>query len=148
MDRTKGRECGIHVMMSRTYPHTWCHHPGNPHGRCSQSRHLCFHSQRWCHSCAHRSYIRWYLKIKLNEGVIETHVGNTGYSIWYQALIRHQYVMQEHTYLVIRYDRTGSVLAQVMACSRRHQTITWTNVDLSSVRSSDNHLRAISQEIP
>ena len=29
-----------------------------------------------------------------------------------------------------------------------HQAITWTNVDLSSVRFSDNHLRAISQEIP
>ena len=29
-----------------------------------------------------------------------------------------------------------------------HQTITWTSVDLSSVRSSDNHLRVISQEIP
>ena len=30
----------------------------------------------------------------------------------------------------------------------RHQPITWTSVDLSSVRSSDIHLRAISQEIP
>ena len=29
----------------------------------------------------------------------------------------------------------------------RHQAITWTNVDLSSVRSSDIHLRASSQEI-
>ena len=29
----------------------------------------------------------------------------------------------------------------------RHQAIAWTNVDLSLVRSSDNHLRAISQEI-
>ena len=30
----------------------------------------------------------------------------------------------------------------------RHQAITWTNVDLSSSRSSDIHLRASSQEIP
>ena len=30
---------------------------------------------------------------------------------------------------------------------RRQQVITWTNVDLYSVRSSDNHLRAISQEV-
>ena len=30
----------------------------------------------------------------------------------------------------------------------RHQAIIWTNVDLSSVRSSDIHLRASSQEIP
>ena len=29
----------------------------------------------------------------------------------------------------------------------RHQTITWTNVDLASVRSSDIHLRAISREL-
>ena len=30
----------------------------------------------------------------------------------------------------------------------QHQAITWTNVDLLSVRSNDNHLRAISQVIP
>ena len=30
----------------------------------------------------------------------------------------------------------------------QHQAITWPNVDLSSVRSSDIHLRASSQEIP
>ena len=30
----------------------------------------------------------------------------------------------------------------------RHQAITWTNVDLSSVRSRDIHLRKISQSIP
>ena len=30
----------------------------------------------------------------------------------------------------------------------RHQAITWTIVDLSSVRSSDNHLKVILQEIP
>ena len=29
-----------------------------------------------------------------------------------------------------------------------HQAITWTNVDLSSVRSSDNHLKAIAPEMP
>ena len=29
----------------------------------------------------------------------------------------------------------------------RHQAITWTNVDLSLVRSSDKHMRAISQDI-
>ena len=44
----------------------------------------------------------------------------------------------------IWWHRSGSTLAQVMACW--HQAITWTNVDLSSVRSSDIHLRAISQE--
>ena len=30
----------------------------------------------------------------------------------------------------------------------RHQAITWTNVDWSSVKSSDVHMRAVSQEIP
>ena len=35
-----------------------------------------------------------------------------------------------------------------MAFAWRHQAITWTNVDLSSVRSSSIHLRAILQEIP
>ena len=29
-----------------------------------------------------------------------------------------------------------------------HQAITWTNVDWSSVKSSDIHIRAISQEMP
>ena len=38
-------------------------------------------------------------------------------------------------------QRSGSTLAQVMA-------ITWTNVDWSSVKSSDIHIRAISQEMP
>ena len=40
---------------------------------------------------------------------------------------------------------SGSTLAQVMAW--RHQAITWTNVDLSSVRSCGIHLSAILQEI-
>ena len=31
---------------------------------------------------------------------------------------------------------------------RQHQAITWTNVDWSSVKSSDIHIRAISQETP
>ena len=34
-----------------------------------------------------------------------------------------------------------------LSYNRRHQAITWTNVDLSSLRSSDVHLRAISLEI-
>ena len=43
-------------------------------------------------------------------------------------------------------QKTGSTLVQVMA--RQHQAITWTNVDLSSVRSSDILLKAISQQVP
>ena len=30
----------------------------------------------------------------------------------------------------------------------RHQAITWTNADWSSVKSNDIHIRAISQEMP
>ena len=44
--------------------------------------------------------------------------------------------------------RSVLTLAQVWLVAWRHQAITWTNVDLSSIRSSDIHLRAISQEIP
>ena len=35
-----------------------------------------------------------------------------------------------------------------MACCLRHQAITWTNVDWSSVKSTDSHIRAISQVMP
>ena len=44
--------------------------------------------------------------------------------------------------------KSGSTLAQVWLAAWRHQAITWTNVDLSSVRSSGIHQRAISWEIP
>ena len=43
---------------------------------------------------------------------------------------------------------SGSTLAQVMACCLTAPNHYLTNVDLSSVRLSDIHLRAISQEIP
>ena len=42
--------------------------------------------------------------------------------------------------------RSGSTLAHIGAV--RQQAITWTNVDLSSVRPSDIHQRAFSQELP
>ena len=41
-----------------------------------------------------------------------------------------------------------STSAQIMACCWRHQAFTWTNVDLSSGRSSAIHLSAILQEMP
>ena len=44
-------------------------------------------------------------------------------------------------------QRSGSTLAEAMLLvAWRHQAITWTNGDLSSVSSSDIHLRASSQE--
>ena len=43
---------------------------------------------------------------------------------------------------------SGSTWAQVKAFACWHQAINWSNVDSSSVRSSDINLRAISQEIP
>ena len=48
---------------------------------------------------------------------------------------------------VIGRHRSGSTLAQAMACYLTAPTITWTNIDLSLLRSSDIHLRAISLEI-
>ena len=47
----------------------------------------------------------------------------------------------------ICWQRLGSALAQAMVVAWRHQAITWTNVDLSSVRSSYIHLMAISPKI-
>ena len=44
--------------------------------------------------------------------------------------------------------KSGSTLVQVMAWCCQAPIITWTNVDLSSVRSSRIHLSAILQEIP
>ena len=38
-------------------------------------------------------------------------------------------------------------LRELLAAAWRHQAITWTNVDLSSVRSCCIHLRVISQEM-
>ena len=46
------------------------------------------------------------------------------------------------------WKKTGSTLAQVMAFAWRHQAITWTNIDFSSLTSNDIHIRTISQEIP
>ena len=43
------------------------------------------------------------------------------------------------------WHRRSWSLVQVMACWR-HQAITWTNVDLSSVRSCGIHLRTLSKE--
>ena len=45
-------------------------------------------------------------------------------------------------------QRSGSKLVQVMACCWRHQAITWTNIDWSSMKSSDIHIGAISQQMP
>ena len=42
---------------------------------------------------------------------------------------------------------SGSTWTQVMVCCWWHQAITWTNIDLSSIKSSDIHQRTISQEI-
>ena len=44
-------------------------------------------------------------------------------------------------------QRSWSTLAQIMSVAWQHQAITWTNVDLSSVRSIDNRLWAISRKI-
>ena len=69
---------------------------------------------------------------------------------WIHRFMWHQWEILTHCGLwpsdTIWQQRSGSTLAQVMAW--RHQAITWTNVDWSSVKSSDIHIRAISQEMP
>ena len=44
-------------------------------------------------------------------------------------------------------QRSGSTLAQVMACCLKAPSHTWINVDLSSVRSKDIHIEEISWEM-
>ena len=49
-----------------------------------------------------------------------------------------------------RYDTfffTWSTLVKVMGCCWRYQAITWTNVVWSSVKSSDIHIKSITQEM-
>ena len=48
----------------------------------------------------------------------------------------------------IWWHRYGSTLAQVMACCLMATSLTCTNVDISSIRSSDIQLRAVLLEIP
>ena len=43
---------------------------------------------------------------------------------------------------------SGSTVTQIMVSSLAAPSITWANVDLSSVKSTDNHMRTITQEIP
>ena len=45
-------------------------------------------------------------------------------------------------------QRSGSTLARVMACCLKAPSHSWTNVDWSSVKSNDIHIRAVSQEMP
>ena len=45
-------------------------------------------------------------------------------------------------------QRSGSTLAPVMACCLMAPSHIWTNVDWSSTKSNDIHIRAISQEKP
>ena len=49
---------------------------------------------------------------------------------------------------VIWRHRSVSTLVQVIACVWRHRANTLTNIDLSSMSSSDKHPKAMSQEMP
>ena len=51
-------------------------------------------------------------------------------------------------WLCLWWHRTESTLVQVCLVTWRHQAITWTTVNFSSVRFSNIHLRTISQDIP
>ena len=59
--------------------------------------------------------------------------------------------MSKHKREDIWRQRSGSTLAQVMACcltAPSVQAITWSNVDWSSLKSSDRHIKAISLDMP
>ena len=75
------------------------------------------------------------------------------FEIWQQMKFVWSYfsvIMLTHCGLVTPYgDRDlGQHWLRQWLVAWLHQAITWTNVDLSSVRSSGVHLRPISQEIP
>ena len=67
---------------------------------------------------------------------------------WFQGQIMNAWVNSLWPSNAIRRQGSESTLAQVMVVVGRHQAITWTNVDLSPVRSTDILIRAISQQMP
>ena len=64
--------------------------------------------------------------------------------------LQYWWVIKTHWGLVTPYGHVdlGQHWFRYWLVAWRHQAITWTNVDLSSVRSCGIHVRAISQEIP
>ena len=76
---------------------------------------------------------------------------NTIFKIYFPMYSRHALVgsFLTHCGLVTPYGDSdpGQHWLRYWLVSWRHQAITWTNVDLSSLRSNDVHLRAISLEI-
>ena len=50
--------------------------------------------------------------------------------------------------MLTHYGIVGQHWLRYWLVAWRHQAITWTNVDSSSMKSSDIHIRAISQEMP
>ena len=84
------------------------------------------------------------------EGFFYTHTHHTGRVVlWCIHDTRSKRVNSLWPSDAIWRHRSGSTLARVNACDAwQHQVITKTNVDFSSVRFSDNHLRAFSQEMP
>ena len=66
---------------------------------------------------------------------------------WYLTFFFH---ILTHCGLVMQYDDIdlGQHWLRYWLGARWHHAITWTNVDLTSIRSNDIHLRAILQESP
>ena len=93
--------------------------------------------------------LQWHLEsLSQNELMIQNNVK----TVIYRYIIIFMYAQYLFNSLwlsdAIWRQRSGSTLAQIMACCLLHQAITWTNVDWSSVKSSDIHIKAISQEMP
>ena len=77
----------------------------------------------------------------------------TSKNIWIcQALVLHSHAcdLKTHCGLMMPYGdkNLGQHWLRWWLVAWRHQVITWTNVDWSSVKSSDIHIRAISHEMP
>ena len=82
--------------------------------------------------------------LKLTKGVHKMKLNsNNGCKASFVPSVANSFASNDDTW----WQRTRSTLVHVITCAWWHQAITWTNVQLSYIRSNDIHLRATSQEI-
>ena len=102
-------------------------------------------------------YFNWIWISQLDtKNPIHDHLYRGNNSLWPNDIIQHDRSILIKIVSVISLrpsdaiwrHRSGSTLAKVKLVAWWHQANTWTNVDWSSVKSSDIHIRAISQEMP
>ena len=98
------------------------------------------------HLCARSKYL-WHQVFNYTprDATVWYHLSMSYIPVWSTQLLK-QYVLYSFWPSdAIWWHRSGSTLVQLI--DWRHKAITSTNVDVSSVRSSDIHLRIISKEI-